>query len=93
MAKSVAGQVAGQVIPYGGSIFGILSGAASISSTNAQASAKRAFATRKLKIVELAPGGTAEGSAFLPQIADREALVIDDGNRDKTCRLEIPLAC
>ena len=86
MLKECAGQIRGQVIPYGGSIFGILSGAASISSTNAQASAKRAFATRKLKNMELAPGGTAEGSAFLPQIADRQALVIDYGTGDKTGR-------
>ena len=92
VAKSVAGQVAGQVIPYGGSIFGILSGAASISGANAQASAKRAFATRKLKNVELAPAGTVQGSAFLPEIADRQALVIDYGTGDKTGRVEIPLA-
>jgi hypothetical protein len=92
VAKSVAGQVAGQVIPYGGSIFGILSGAASISSANAQADAKRAFATRKLKNVELAPAGTVKGSAFLPETADRQALVIDYGIGDKTDRVEIPLA-
>ena len=91
VAKTVAGQVAGAVIPYGGSIFGILSGAASVSGANAQADAKRAFGARKLKNVELAPAGIVKGSAFLPEIADRKALVIDYGTGDATDRVEIPL--
>jgi hypothetical protein len=92
VAKTVAGQVAGQAVPYGGSIFSILFSAASISDAGTQADAKRAFAARKLKNVELAPGGGVEGSAFLPGIPDRQAIVIDYGAGDETDRLEIPLA-
>lgn len=92
VAKTVAGQVAGHAVPYGGSIFSILIGAASIPDASTQADAKRAFAVRRLKNVELAPSGAVQGSAFLPDIANRQALVIDYGTGDETDRLEIPLA-
>ncbi|MGE5153041.1 MAG: hypothetical protein ACM3ST_03405 [Bdellovibrio bacteriovorus] len=91
LAKTVAGQVAGHAVPYGGSIFSILVSAASSSDASTHAQAKQAFAVRRLKNVELAPNGVVEGSAFLPDIADRQALVIDYGTGEATDRLELPL--
>ena len=92
VAKTVVGQVAGQAVPYGGSIFSILFNAASLSDASAQADARRAFAARRLKNVELAPDGVVQGSAFLPDLAEREALIVDYGFADETERVEIPLA-
>jgi hypothetical protein len=86
-----AGIAAGQVIPYGGTIVGLLSGAASASSAQTQANAKREFALRRIKEVELAPGGHLTGSAFLPRIQDPLALVVDVERGDKPKRLELSL--
>lgn len=91
IAKSAAGTVAGQVIPYGGYLVRIFSGAAAASAAEGRQSAKRAFALRVLKNVELAPAGRVTGSAFLPNIANSKALTIDYEAGGTKERIEIPL--
>ena len=91
VAETAAGMAAGQFIPYGGKIFGVLSRTASASSAEATANAKRAFRLRVLKNVELAPTGMVEGSAFLPNITKPKALVLDYAQDGTTNRIEIPL--
>jgi hypothetical protein len=77
VAQSAAGIAAGQIIPYGGSIFSVLSSAAS--------------AWSAVKNVELAPAGELEGSAFLPNMTRPKALVVDYTQEGTTNRIEIPL--
>ena len=91
VAETAAGMAVGQFIPYGGKIFGVLSSAASASSAEAKARAKRTFGLRVLKNVELAPAGKVEGSAFLPNIVRAKALVVDYVQYGTTNRIEIPL--
>jgi hypothetical protein len=91
IAVRSAGIAAGQVIPFGGTIVGILSGAASASSAQTQANAKREFALRRIKEIELAPGGHMTGSAFLPRIQDPQTLVLDWERGDKPQRVELSL--
>jgi hypothetical protein len=99
VAADVAEQVAlrgasiaaGQFIPFGGSIVGILSGAASAVSAQDEAKARRAFNLQRIKNVELAADGQFSGSAFLPWIAQPRALVIDWARDDETGRVELPL--
>lgn len=92
IAKRSAGIAAGQVIPYGGAIVGILSGAVSASAAQTGANAQREFVLRRLKEVELAPGGRVQGSAFLPAIQSPKSLVLDCGCGGKTERIELSLA-
>lgn len=92
VAETVAGIAAGQFIPYGGTLFSLISNAASATSGGAQANAARVFMSRVLKNVELAPAGQVEGSAYLPNITRPKTLVVDytqDGMT--TSRLQIPL--
>jgi hypothetical protein len=79
------------VIPYGGAIVGILSGAASTSSAQSKTSASRDFAFRRLKDVELAPGGRVRGSAFLPSIPDANALVLIWERGEASGQVDLPL--
>jgi hypothetical protein len=92
VATRAAGIAAGQVIPYGGLITSIISSVASVSSAEAKSNAKRVFALRALKRVELAPGGKVTASAFLPSVTNAEALVIDVVQGGRVERLEIPLS-
>jgi hypothetical protein len=87
VARSAASAAAGQVIPYGGTVVGIISGALSADAVESAASAGRDFEHRKLKTVELAPGGKATGSAFLPFVTNAKALVEVDPNRPR-CDLD-----
>ena len=91
VAETAAGMAAGQFIPYGGKIISVLSSAASASSAEAMAQAKRTFVMRVLKNVELAPAGKVEGSAFLPNITRTKALVVEYVQYGTTNRIEIPL--
>ena len=91
VAETAAGMAAGQFIPFGGKIISVLSSAASASSAEAKAQAKRTFVLRVLKNVELAPAGKVEGSAFLPNITRAKALVVDYVQYGTTNRIEIPL--
>ncbi len=91
LATRAAGIAAGQLIPYGGLITSIISNVTSVSGAEAQASAKRDFALRALKQIELAPGGRVRASAFLPSITNAKALVIDVIQGDRVERLELPL--
>jgi hypothetical protein len=91
IARRSAGIAAGQVVPYGGAIFGVLSGVFSASESQSDAEARRRFALRRIKDLELAPGGHASGSALLPDIEDARALVIDYSAAGRTERIEIPL--
>jgi hypothetical protein len=91
VAQSAAGIAAGQMIPYGGSIFGVLSSAASAWSAGTKKQATRVFRSRMLKNVELAPAGELEGSAFLPNMTRPKALVVDYTQEGTTNRIEIPL--
>jgi len=90
VVRQGAGVAAGQFIPFGGTLVGLVTNSASALSTQKQTDARRAFALRKLKKVELAPGGKVSGSAFLPVVPNVRFLVIDyaAGNNDE--RLEIP---
>lgn len=92
VAQTTAGIAAGQFIPYGGTIFGLLSNAASVSSAETRMNAQRTFMLRMLKNVEIAPMGKTQGSAFLPNIIKPQMLVVDAAQNDKTYRLEIPLS-
>ena len=91
VAQSAAGIAAGQMIPYGGTIFGVFSSAASAWSAGTKKHAKRVFTSRMLKNVELAPAGELEGSAFLPNMTRPKALVVDYAQDGATNRIEIPL--
>jgi hypothetical protein len=91
VARSAASVAAGQVIPYGGSVVAIISGVLSADAAENAASAGRDFEYRKLKTVELAPGGKATGSAFLPFVTNAKALVVDWSHGGKNNRTEIPL--
>ena len=76
VARSAGGSVAGSFIPYGGSIVSVISSAVTASAAEDEADAKRLFALRVLKDVELAPNGRVNGSAFLPEIEGAKSLVI-----------------
>lgn len=91
VAEKAAGMAAGQIIPFGGQIFSVLSSAVSASSTEAKVNAKHAFALRVLKNVELAPAGKVERSAFLPIVTRAKVLVVDYSQDGTTNRIEIPL--
>ena len=91
VAETAAGMAAGLFIPYGGTLFSVLSNSASALSAGAKANAERAFRLRLLKNVELAPAGMVEGSAFLPNIKEPKALVLDYAQGGTTNRIEIPL--
>ena len=91
VAEKAAGMAAGQIIPFGGQIFSVLSSAVSASSTGSKLNAKHAFALRVLKNVELAPAGKVERSAFLPNVARAKALVVDYSQDGATNRIEILL--
>ena len=90
VAEKAAGMAAGQLIPFGGQLFSVLSSAVSVSSAGAKANAKRAFLLRVLKNVELAPAGKVERSAFLPNIPNAKVLVVDYAQDVTTYRVEIP---
>lgn len=90
IALRTAGVAAGQVIPYGGSIVGVLSGAAKAASSKGVAGARREFLLRRIKAVELAPGGRVVGSAFLPAVAGTASLVVDWRRDDRGGRLVLP---
>ncbi|MBU0943745.1 MAG: hypothetical protein KJ804_10635 [Proteobacteria bacterium] len=91
VAGTVAGIAVGQIIPYGGILFSMLSNAASTSSVGEKANASRIFMSRVLKNVELAPAGKVEGSAFLPNITRPKTLVVDYTRESSLYRIEIPL--
>jgi hypothetical protein len=91
VAKTTAGIVAGQIIPYGGSLVGLLSSATSTAMSGTKGSAQRTFTVRVLKGVDLAAGGKVAGSAFLPDVPGAKALVIDYVRGHDDGRVEIPL--
>jgi ethanolamine utilization microcompartment shell protein EutS len=91
VAEKAAGIAAGQIIPFGGQILGVLSGAVSATSAEARANAKRTFGLRVLKNVELAPAGKVERSAFLPNIARAKVLVVDYALDAAVYRIDLPL--
>jgi hypothetical protein len=91
VARSAAGSVAGQFIPYGGSIVSVISSVVSASAAEDLADAKRLFAQRRLNNVELAPGGRVNGSAFLPKAEDAKVLVIRYQSSGKVERFEMAL--
>ncbi|WP_373499072.1 hypothetical protein [Desulfococcus sp.] len=88
---TAAGMAATQFVPCGGTLFGLLSNATKASSAGSKAKAKRDFMLRVLKNVELAPAGKVEGSAFLPNIPNPRALVVNYAQGGKTNRVEVPL--
>jgi hypothetical protein len=91
VAGTAAGMAAGQIIPFGGNIFSVLSHTVSASSADAKANAQHTFGSRVLKNVELAPAGKVERSAFLPNILKTKVLVVDYVQDGTTSRIEIPL--
>jgi hypothetical protein len=91
VARSSAGIAAGQVIPYGGTIVGLVSGVLSASASQSEADARQRFAQRRIKEIELAPGGRMSGSAFLPRIDDARALTIDYSVGSTKKRVELPI--
>jgi hypothetical protein len=91
VAEQAAGTAAGQFIPYGGQIFGILSKAASASSEAEKKRARRRFDYRVLDGVELAASGRMNGSAFLPNIPGARALVVTYTLGGSVDTIEIPL--
>lgn len=92
VAKSTAGVVAGQIVPFGGYFVSVVSTAASAAGASATGNDRQDFAIRRLKAVELAPGGRVSGSAFLPNILDPRALVLDYsvGEQQGRARIELP---
>lgn len=91
VAGTAAGAVVGQIIPFGGQIFSVLSHTVSASSAEARANAKHVFVLRVLKNVEIAPAGKVVRSAFLPAITKPKLLVVDYAQDGTTRRVEIPL--
>jgi hypothetical protein len=91
VAKTAAGVAAGLVVPFGGSILNLISRAISASSASAKEKAKLAFTLRVLKNVELVPGETITGSAFLPKIKDAKTLSIDYVVRETVNNIQVPL--
>jgi hypothetical protein len=91
VAGQAAGMAAGQIIPFGGQIYGVLSGVVSASSAEGKANAKRTFALRVLKNIELAPAGKVERSAFLPNVTRAKVLVVSYAQEGTTHHFEIPL--
>ncbi|HBI14199.1 MAG TPA: hypothetical protein DDY20_01545 [Desulfobulbaceae bacterium] len=91
VAAKAAGMAAGQIIPFGGQIFSVVTGAVSTSSAGARTKAKRAFTLRVLKNVEIAPAGKVERSAFLPAIAGGKALAVDYARDGASERIEVSL--
>jgi hypothetical protein len=92
IAVRSAGIAASQVIPYGGTIVGIVRGVLTASASDADARAANEFALRRIKSVELAPAGRFSGSAFLPRVEKPRALVVDWGQGAETERIELPLS-
>lgn len=90
VARTGSGLVLGNFIPFGGVLSSLLWGAASASSAEGRAKAQRAFNARVLKAVELAPNGEMTGSAFLPDIANATALVVDYSANGAIKRIELP---
>ncbi|MDH3413735.1 MAG: hypothetical protein OEM98_14785 [Gammaproteobacteria bacterium] len=90
VAKTGSGLVLGSFVPFGGVLSGVLWGAASASSAEGRATAQRAFNERVLKAVELAPNGKMTGSAFLPNISNAAALVVDYAADGRSGRIELP---
>ncbi len=92
IAARGAGIAAGQVIPYGGTVVGLLSGAARANARQEQASRDRRFQMQHLSNIELAAGARWIGSAYLPDIQAPEALAIDWHLLGGTVqRVELPL--
>ncbi len=91
VAKTGSGLVLGSFIPFGGLLSSVVWGAASASTAEDQAKAERAFNLRVLKAVELAPNGKIIGSAFLPNITNAVALVVDYTANDASERVELQL--
>lgn len=91
VATSAAGIAAGQVIPFGGQVVGMIARVADASSAESRARAARRFRLRQLVGVELAPGGRMEGSAFFPRMTDATALVLDFTRNAGMQRVELPL--
>ncbi len=90
-AKTAAGVAAGLAIPFGGSILSLISQAISASSASAKEKAKLNFNLRVLKSVEIIPTEKIVGSAFLPNIKNAKALVMDYVLIDTIRRVQIPL--
>lgn len=91
IARRSAGIAAGQAVPYGSTIVGLVSSLVSASAYETETQARRRFAQRLMKGVELAPGGRASGSAFVPRIADPRALVLEYALGGRVERVELPL--
>jgi hypothetical protein len=89
VVRRTVGIAAGQVVPYGGTIVGIIVRAVSASTAGSNVGRKREFDLRKIKSVELAPAGKVTGSAFLPHVTDAKALVVDYSLGDANKRIEI----
>jgi hypothetical protein len=91
VARRSAGIAAGQVVPFGGTLVGLFSSAASSYSAQERAKAQRTFALRRIKNVELAAGGRVRGSAFLPEIPDGRYLVVEYSARGRSGQVRVPL--
>ncbi|MCF7990607.1 MAG: hypothetical protein K9M02_09200 [Thiohalocapsa sp.] len=91
IAKSTAGVVAGQLVPFGGYFVSVVSTTASAVGAQSTGNARQDFVIRKLKAVELEPGGRVSGSAFLPNILDPDSLVVDYSKGAQSGRLRIQL--
>jgi hypothetical protein len=91
IAARSAGIAAGQAIPYGGTIVGLVRGAMADSTARSRSELEREFAVRLLNNVELAPGGRVTGSAFLPNVANPRTLVLDWRTSARNGRVELEL--
>lgn len=91
VAKTAAGVAAGLVVPFGGSILGLISRTISASSASAKEKAKLDFTLRVVRNAELVPGETITGSAFLPDIKDAKALSIEYVVNETVKSIHIPL--
>lgn len=92
VARRSAGIAAGQLIPLGGTLVGVMSDAASALAARERAELERRFSRRRLKDVELDPGGWVYGSSFLPDVADARILVVDYRAGERAERVKLPLA-
>ena len=90
VARTGSGLVLGSFIPFGGALSSLFWGVTSAFGAEGRGNAQRAFRMRVLKNVEFAPGGSTSGSAFLPNISNAMALVVDYSADGRDERIELP---
>ena len=91
VVRTGSGVALGTFVPFGGVLSSLFWGVTSAFGEGGRANAEREFRLRVLKNVELAPGGNMTGGAYLPNISNATALVVDYTEDGRNERIELPL--